>query len=287
MNKIKKIIRKGKVKILEGDSFTEVIKEKKKDLNDLFEYLSTREYFCFPDIISTSDRTIKYKYYDKLKHDPPEKDIEFISSVALLHYKTIYYKEVSRKKYKDIYNTLIDNIDYLKDYYNKLIENIDNEVYMSPSNYLLARNYSVILKNFYYIEKELNKWYNLVKDKTKERVCLNHGNVSLKHIIRNSKSYLISWDKNHFDTPVADLIDFYHNEWNNLEFSGILETYFSKCSLSDEEKKLFFINISIPLKVEFGENEYINTIRVTDLFDYIHKTELLIGPYYSIKNKEQ
>ena len=88
MNKIKKIIRKGKVKILEGDSFTEVIKEKKKDLNDLFEYLSTREYFCFPDIISTSDRTIKYKYYDKLKHDPPEKDIEFISSVALLHYKT-------------------------------------------------------------------------------------------------------------------------------------------------------------------------------------------------------
>ena len=89
------------------------------------------------------------------------------------------------------------------------------------------------------------------------------------------------------DTPVADLIDFYHNEWNNLEFSGILETYFSKCSLSDEEKKLFFINISIPLKVEFGENEYINTMRVTDLFDYIHKTELLIGPYYSIKNKEQ
>ena len=54
-----------------------------------------------------------------------------------------------------------------------------------------------------------------------------------------------------------------------------------------KKKKLFFINISIPLKVEFGENEYINTIRVTDLFDYIHKTELLIGPYYSIKNKEQ
>ena len=36
MNKIKKIIRKGKVKILEGDSFTEVIKEKKKAINNKY-----------------------------------------------------------------------------------------------------------------------------------------------------------------------------------------------------------------------------------------------------------
>ena len=277
MNKIKKIIRKGKVKILEGDSFTEVIKEKKKDLNDLFEYLSTREYFCFPDIISTSDRTIKYKYYDKLKHDPPEKDIEFISSVALLHYKTIYYKEVSRKKYKDIYNTLIDNIDYLKDYYNKLIENIDNEVYMSPSNYLLARNYSVILKNFYYIEKELNKWYNLVKDKTKERVCIIHNNLKKYNFLMSSKNILTGWDNYLVDTPILDLYKLYRNEYKNMDMESIFKKYIEINKLTKEEISLFNVMISMPSTINITNNEYKKVVEVKSILDYTYRTSNFIN----------
>lgn len=282
MNKLKRI---GKV-LIKND---EVVIKKENINLELYDYLKSRDFNNFPALVDRFDERGQnvYEYIKDLSLDQNQLGNDLASTLALLHNKTSFNKEVNLDRYKSIYDNLMGYLNYIEDYYFQILKESEYVEYPSPHESLFQNNYTKLREDIIFCKKECDNWYKMVQDKTKERVCLNHGNVSLKHIIRNSKSYLISWDKNHFDTPVADLIDFYHNEWNNLEFSGILETYFSKCSLSDEEKKLFFINISIPLKVEFGENEYINTIRVTDLFDYIHKTELLIGPYYSIKNKEQ
>ncbi len=197
--------------------------------------------------------------------------------MALLHYKTIYYKEVSRKKYKDIYNTLIDNIDYLKDYYNKLIENIDNEVYMSPSNYLLARNYSVILKNFYYIEKELNKWYNLVKDKTKERVCIIHNNLKKDNFLMSSKNILTGWDNYLVDTPILDLYKLYRNEYKNMDMESIFKKYIEINKLTKEEISLFNVMISMPSTINITNNEYKKVVEVKSILDYTYRTSNFIN----------
>ena len=132
MQKIKKITIKGKSKIYESDEEKIVTKTKTKDLKSLFEYLNTRDFKSFPEILDERKEEIHYKYYDELPSilQEQDKDEELIKEVANLHYKTTYYKTVSKKKYKEIYNTLIDNVDYLKDYYNELIKNIDAEIYL-------------------------------------------------------------------------------------------------------------------------------------------------------------
>ena len=40
---------------------------------------------------------------------------------------------------------------------------------MSPSNYLLIRNSSKLISNFKYIKHELDNWFKLMVDKTKEK----------------------------------------------------------------------------------------------------------------------
>ena len=61
--------------------------------------------------------------------------------------------------------------------------------------------------------------------------------------------------------------------------------YQKKYPLSESEKKLFFIIISLPKKINFEDSEFKTCIEVRNVLDYLFKTENLVWPYYSI-NKE-
>lgn len=282
MNKLKRI---GKTLIKNNEV---VIKSENLNL-ELYDYLRSRDFLSFPKLVDHDEERGKnvYEYIKDVSLNKFQQGDDLASTLASLHNKTSFTKEVNLDKYKSIYDNLIGYLNYIEDYYYQILRTSEYELYPSPHETLFQFNYTKLREAITFCKKECDNWYKSVENKTKERVCLNHGNVRLSHIIRGDKSYLISWDNNHFDTPVADLIDFYHNEWENLEFSGILETYFSKAKLNDEEKKLFFISISTPIKIEFCDNEYENTERVRKLYDYLFKTEELIGPYYTVKNKEE
>lgn len=272
MKKINKITIKGNVKIIETEDRKIVIKKKSKDMNSLFDYLNRRNFLCYPNIEKETRNDVEYEYYNEKKYFNQNDDEDFIRTIADLHYKTTYYKDVSRLKYKDIYNTLIDNIDYLKDYYEKYISEADIETYMSPSNYLFVRNYSIVNSSLFYIEKELNAWYNLVKDKTKERVSVVHNNLRKDNFLRSDKDLLIGWENYMVDTPILDIYKLYKNEYKNIDFKSMFKVYNDTFKLTKEELKLFFIMISMPKKLEKTDNEF-NNVRNTKLFiDYMYRT---------------
>lgn len=272
MKKINKITIKGNVKIIETEDKKVVIKKKSKDMNSLFDYLNRRNFLCYPNIEKETRNDVEYEYYNEKKYFNQNDDEDFIRTIADLHYKTTYYKDVSRLKYKDIYNTLIDNIDYLKDYYEKYISEADIETYMSPSNYLFVRNYSIVNSSLFYIEKELNAWYNLVKDKTKERVSVVHNNLRKDNFLRSDKDLLIGWENYMVDTPILDIYKLYKNEYKNIDFKSMFKVYNDIFKLTKEELKLFFIMISMPKKLEKTDNEF-NNVRNTKLFiDYMYRT---------------
>lgn len=272
MKKINKITIKGNAKIIETEDRKIVIKKKSKDMNSLFDYLNRRNFLCYPNIEKETRNDVEYEYYNEKKYFNQNDDEDFIRTIADLHYKTTYYKDVSRLKYKDIYNTLIDNIDYLKDYYEKYISEADIETYMSPSNYLFVRNYSIVNSSLFYIEKELNAWYNLVKDKTKERVSVVHNNLRKDNFLRSDKDLLIGWENYMVDTPILDIYKLYKNEYKNIDFKSMFKVYNDTFKLTKEELKLFFIMISMPKKLEKTDNEF-NNVRNTKLFiDYMYRT---------------
>ena len=215
-----------------------------------------------------------------------QKGNDLVDLVSLLHNKTTYYKEVSEDTYKEIYENIKSNIDDLMYYYNNLYEIYFLDEFMSPSTYLLMRNISKLFSALKFCESELDNWYDLVKDEKKQRVCLVHNNLDLSHFLKSRQSYLISWEKAKVDTPVVDMVNFYKNEFFNLDFSSLLKKYFSKYEYNDSEKKLFFILISLPEKVAINEHEFESVKNIRKSLDYIMKTEDLVRPYYAV-NKEK
>lgn len=276
---------KGKSTILETTCGDFIIKPKNKDINELYTYLTNRGFMNYPKIIDSSrDEVNVFEYVEDIKLPKEQKCDDLIEIIASLHNKTSYFKEVSEDKFKSIYEDIKSNISYLSNYYNTLYEIGFNEVYESPSNYIFMRNYFKINAALEYANSELDNWYSLVTNETKIRVCLIHNNLELNHLLNNK---LISWDNYMIDTPVIDIVKLYKNEWKNINFSEILERYIYKFPLLDYEKKLLFILISLPPQIKKSDNEFEKCKVISEVMDYVFKTEELIRPYNTEQEEEK
>lgn len=279
---------KGNITLLQTTSGDFVVKPKRNDLKSIYNYLKSRNFDYYPNLIDDSRGDVHvFEYVEDTPMPKEQKAMDLISLVALLHNKTTYYKVVSEDTFKSIYDTIKSNIDHLQNYYNDLINKIHHIEYMSPSAYLIIRNSSKVFSSLSFCQSELDSWFELVKEEKKQRVALIHNNLSLDHFIKNDKDYLISWDQSKIDNPVLDFITFYKNDYFDLDFETIFEHYLSKYPLNASEKKLLFIVISLPPKIEIKENEFDTCKSVRHALDYLFKTEELIRPYYSVQEENQ
>lgn len=279
---------KGSALILESTSGNFVVKERTTDLNKLFNYLKSRSFDSFPKIIDNSRKNVEvFEYIDDTNYPKEQRAEDLINIVASLHNKTSYYKDVTEDNYKQIYEDIKNNLDYYSYTYEKYFDEFFKDIYLSPSKYLFMRNYSKIISNINFCKRQLDNWYDLVKDSKKSRVSVIHNDLELDHFLKNDKGYLISWDKYTVDTPILDLVSFYKKEYLNLNFENLFKKYLNSFNLNDDELKLLLILISLPPEIKFEKNEFNSCIDLRKQLDYIYKTENLIRPYYSKNEKEK
>lgn len=264
------------------------IKNRHRDnKEDIFRYLEARSFIYYPQIITDKDDDYTITRYEEEIEMPLEQKMsDMVDLVTLLHNKTTHYKEVDEADYKKIYEDISNNIEYLNSYYVDMITVIESKVYMSPAEYLLARNISKVFSALNYCKHEISNWLELVKDKRKQRFVVLHNNLDIDHFIRNKNSFLISWDKAKIDLPIFDLYKLYLKHGLDYDFESVLKQYERSYPLFEEERKLLFILITLPKKIEFNHPEYKMCKKISEQIDILYKTELVLSPYYS-KNKEK
>lgn len=166
------------------------------------------------------------------------------------------------------------------------MEGIDSDIYMSPSNYLIARNITIIYNALGYAKKNIDTWYGMIENKRKVRVVTLHNNLKLDHYLKGDKPYLISWDNSMIDMPIFDLISLYQNNYLEFEFIDLLKIYLSKYPLSSDEMTLFLTIISIPSKVTLSNSEYQTVLSARRMLDYIYKSSEIVK-VYDVNLKEE
>ena len=283
--KAKKITLKNSAKIIENENTRLVIKKDNPNILDTYNYLLSRSFDYFPKIIYKDNDYNVYEYVEDVKEPSEQRILDIITLTSILHSKTTFYKEVDIDNYKYLYETINKKLEYLFNYYNDIITLIEKNIYMSPSNYIIARNINKIFETINYCKYEVDSWYELIKDKRKIRVVNIHNNLSLDHYIKNDKPYLISWNKNKIDMPIYDLLTLYKKYYLDFDFYELFNYYESRYPLTNEERKMLFILMSIPEKLVLDSSEYKNSIKCRKFFDYIYKTKDLINEYKSIKDK--
>lgn len=279
-DKPKKITIKNNVEIIDTDNNTYVIKKKtNKNLDYIYDYLHSRSFDYFPKRLIKDDEYDIYEYVEDVKLPNEQKILDLVNLLTLLHSKTTFYKEIDIDIYKNIYEDVVGRIEYLNNYYNNLMDIIETNIYMSPSEYLIARNISLIYNSLNYARYQVDRWYDLIKDKRKIRLVNIHNNLSIEHYIKKDKPYFISWDKSKIDMPIYDILSLYKNHFLDFEFMDILKFYESKYPLLMEERILLFILMALPSEIDISSSEYNTCIKVRNLLDYLAKTEYLTTEY--------
>ena len=224
---INELEKKGRVVIVGTSDKRYVVKQKNESNSNLFPYLYSRSFNYFPHLYNTDnlDKYDIFDYVNDISMSDQEKGQDIIYLVGLLHSKTTFYQKIDVEDYKIVYEDLKNKILNLKNYYESLNNKIDDEIYMSPSQYLLVRSISKIYASLNYSNYELDNWYDIVKNKDSKRVVTLHNNLRLDHLINN---HLISWNKSIIDSPIYDIYHFYKNEYKNLDFSELLKLYEKK-----------------------------------------------------------
>ena len=274
---INRVTKKGKCLIADIDNKKLVIKEKNNhNIKETYDYLSSRSFDYYPKIIIDNDKYNVYEYIKETNTPIEQKAIDMMTLLSLLHNKTTFYKEMDINEYKEIFENISEKIEYTKNYYNNLMNVIETHVFMSPSEYLIARNISKIIGALNYSKKSIEEWYDAVKTIAKKRVVLLYNNIDINHVIRDKDLYLINWENSTHGIPIYDLYNFYMKYALYFDFEDLFNYYESKYPLLDEEKKLFYVLISIPEIIKFTNDEINNCRNSKNMIDMIYKTEVLI-----------
>jgi len=268
--------KNGKANIVNTNNGKIVYKESKIDL-EILNYLKSRNFDYMPRFINDirEDEYQMTEYLQELDIPKEQKILDLILLVSLLHSKTTHYKEIDLNDYEQIYEDIDNNLNYLYGYYTDIITIIESKVFMSPSEYLLARNINKIYDSIDNCKNKLEHWHDLIKNKRKQRNVVLHNNLSLDHFIRNETSYLISWDKAKIGNPVFDLYKLYRKHALDFDFEEILNEYETHYPLMEDERNLFLVLISMPNLIEFDDTEYNMCVKISKEIDTLYKAESL------------
>lgn len=220
--------------------------------NYIFDYLSTRMFNFYPEII-INDKYLVTKYIED-KIIPKEQKINDLTDLmSLLHSKTSYYKNIT-DEYLIMYDELKNNYNYLYEYYQNIINDIDNSIFLSPSKYLFARNITLILDSLNLGRYYLETWKEKISKLDKMRVSVINNDLSLSNYKRDDKPYIINWSKSKIDIPIFDLYKLNSNE--DIDIYEVLKRYEKKYQLKNGEKELLMVLLFMPNKIDVTGNEY-------------------------------
>ena len=288
MKEINELLKKNSIRALSykkngkaifaDTNIGKVVIKKNSNKDYIYDYLNTRSFNYYPEILDEGQFVIT-RYIEDIDIPKEQKIIDLINLVSILHSKTTHYRETSEDEYKKIYEDLSNNYEYLYEYYLELITFIEEKVFMSPSEYLLARNISFIFASIEKGKDYIEKWYEKVEGLNKVRVSIVHNNLNLSHYIRNSREYLISWDKSKIDIPIFDLYNLYNSHYLDFEFYDLLKIYEQNYPLKDYELGLLFILINMPSKIEFNDTEFNMCKKISGEIDRLYKSNKLIEEY--------
>ena len=273
---VKKYTYKNRALIIDTSKGKYVIKEKKKNIKEIYDYLLSRNFsfFLYPDDIDNNYEI--YSYISEVNTIKEEKAIHLISVLSELQNRTTTYKMYTLDEIKEIYEEKSKKIDYLFKYYDSLEEKFSNIVYPHPYQLSFLINVSKIYNALQYSKMLLEKWYKEVSVNKKKRIVLLHNRLSLDHFLDVKDAKIINFNYADYGSPIFDFVYFYLSHYRELDMLSLFKLYQHKYIYTLEELLRLFIELVVPYEIRFDNNNINNCLKIYNLVSYIDITREFI-----------
>lgn len=190
-----------------------------KSLQNMYDLVETLNLSCFVHIIPNLHHEYLTIYQHQYLYLMPfiesgsqhlkEMKIQFyFETLAYLHEHSFYDMKVNQQYFHTLEKDVLKVINERFQYYEKMIESYENEVYRSPSQWMLVMNYYRIYEALALAKQYLSQYMNCIQECHSIRICLTYKNFDYQHISLKHKC-LISLDYMEMDLPIYDIFDMY------------------------------------------------------------------------------
>lgn len=251
-----------------------------KSLQNMYDLVETLNLSCFVHIIPNFHHEYLTIYQHQYLYLMPfiesgsqhlkEMKIQFyFETLAYLHEHSFYDMKVNQQYFHTLEKDVLKVINERFQYYEKMIESYENEVYRSPSQWMLVMNYYRIYDALALAKQYLSQYMNCIQECHSIRICLTYKNFDYQHISLKHKC-LISLDYMEMDLPIYDIFDMYQKIPDILfDLDCLSQSYLKKFELRKEEKLLLCCLMNIVPIIQFEHDEIDNIIKLSRLLYYL------------------
>lgn len=251
-----------------------------KSLQNMYDLVETLNLSCFVHIIPNLHHEYLTIYQHQYFYLMPfiesgsqhlkEMKIQFyFETLAYLHEHSFYDMKVNQQYFHTLEKDVLKVINERFQYYEKMIESYENEVYRSPSQWMLVMNYYRIYDALALAKQYLSQYMNCIQECHSIRICLTYKNFDYQHISLKHKC-LISLDYMEMDLPIYDIFDMYQKIPDILfDLDCLSQSYLKKFELRKEEKLLLCCLMNIVPIIQFEHDEIDNIIKLSRLLYYL------------------
>lgn len=265
-----------------------LIKRKKRyDLEEVYNYLDSHNVNNYLKPIKITNQELFFPYLPNKYLDNDYLAKRLVLNLSILHNKTTIYKEIDKDKQKCEYDDLRNRIIYLEKYYYTLQDVIESKIYMSPLEYIVIRNISIIYSALNYSKELLNKWNDLIKKKKTIRLVYCHGKCCLEHFLNQDEGYFISLENAHLDRPMLDFIYFYNKNYDDTDMISNFKFYQHRYRYDEEEITYFLLKLVIVDKLDVYESSLSKVIEVSNYFEKLKSISEFILEYQKYNHKDK
>ena len=251
-----------------------------KSLQNMYDSIETLNLSCFVHIIPNDHHEYLTSYQQQYLYLMPfiesgsqhlkEMKIQFyFETLAYLHGHSFYDMKVNQQYFHTLENDVLKVIQERMAYYEQMITNYENELYRSPSQWLLVMNYYRIYDALCLARQYLSQYMNCVQNCRSIRICITYKNFDYQHISLKSKC-LISLDYLEMDLPIYDIFDMYQKIPDiRFDLDCLSQSYLKKFELREEEKLLLCCLMNIVPIIQLEHDEIDNIIKLSRLLYYL------------------
>lgn len=211
----------------------------------------------------------------------------YLESIAILHNESSYSTRVNQGYFEESIEDLENLIDASKDDVEALLSRIEKSDYRSPVEWLYLMNNQRILASLEKAKSHLEKYKELVKEKSVLRVAITYQNFDYENIIVKD-NLIVGSEKCSIAPPLFDIKDLFDKSFDNsMNLSSFIEDYIKRFKLLDYEIEWLMILIFLPILDFTGINEIEKIVNFIKTMHHISCAFELESLFYTDENEKK
>lgn len=199
-------------------------------------------------------------------------------SIGTIHAKTTQSLAIEKGTISKNFASYQAQLLKMRDALLQHVERFEKNRYMSPVELLVCTQYRELDFIFNELNRRVDQFIDDIDNQSDWQYCLCHGQLDFSHVIFHHHTYILNWEKAHFNNAAIDLAFLYHRLVEHYDNPAdhlieLFSVYTNENKLTDLELDLLSIYLLDPTDYITMIEQYANNPSYRSVIDQVKQLQ--------------